>query len=200
MIRTIVPILAFLLAGVVFFAYIRPTFEGIKVVQDEVKEYDVSIQRAAQLRQRVSDLTAQMDALSTTDLERLEAILPDDIDQVELLISLDAVVRARGMTFDGVGLSGNRLATNVHDRFLAPADQKKKSSTSFDVFSVSFSTTGTYENFKRLIRDLEKSLVLMEVKSIAFSSNAKSENPGQFVSDEIYTFSVTLETHSLSSI
>lgn len=58
----------------------------------------------------------------------------------------------------------------------------------YSTLEIGFSVEGTYDDFRAFLEDLERSLVLMEVTSVAFGSSEGDSIP----------FSVTIRLHSLN--
>lgn len=173
MFRTLLPLFALIVAIAVFFTYIKPTFEYVKEVQDEAHEYAEAVNTAEQLRAKIEELIDARNNISQFDLERLEILLPDRIDEVEFLISLDSLARIHGMQLGNIGISSGSsespeevLGIETEERRGGVRTETQSDTIPFDM---GFVLTGTYDQFRSFLAALEQSLNFVEVRSIDFS-------------------------------
>ncbi len=213
MFKALTPIIGILVAVGLFFTYVQPTFEEVKLIQNETAQYAQAVERASELQRRISELRSQQNAIPLGDLERLEAFLPNRIDEVSLLIDIDALADEHNLVLgdikvasdDGKESSGD-LAGRSNAAALPPADATDPAAdptldplagtsgsgelvSQYSTLDISFSVTGTYNNFRAFLLEVERSLVLMEVVSIEFT-----ESEGELV-----PFTVTLRFYSLNA-
>lgn len=176
MFKVLAPIIGIIISVGLFFTYVQPTLDEVKAIQVEAAEYDEALTRASELRQRIAELNQRQSAISLAELERLEAFLPDRIDEVSVLIDIDALASARGLALSDIEVSDPPV--EVQDQAIDPFDPsfgmdalgEGDIRSQYDVLDVGFSVTGTYEGFREFLTDLERSLVLMEVVEIAFTT------------------------------
>lgn len=176
MFKALTPVIAILVAVGLFFTYVQPTFDEIRAVQDETHDYDEAISKAEQLRDRINELNRQKNSISLTNLERLEAFLPDRVDEVELLIAIDALADTHNLAFGDIIVGGESAeaaaesARNRTDEDDMP-DNDGSPGDQYEQLDIGFTVTGTYEDFREFLKEVERSLVLMEVTEIAFTES-----------------------------
>ena len=181
MIRTLIPIFAILVAIALFLTYIQPTFGEIGEVQEEAFQYKDAIDKAEQLRLLVQELTAERNNIPLADLERLEGLLPDSIDEISLLIDLDALATVHSMSLGSIQIQsegdGDGGVGDIHDRFNETvSDENVSLDTPYRSLDISFTISGTYEEFRAFLADLERSLVLNEVINLQFGDSEEESD------------------------
>lgn len=187
MFRALLPIVGILIAVGLFFSYVQPTYRETQAVRAEAAQYTEAISHALELQRRVSDLKARQNSISLADLERLEALLPDEIDEVAFLVDLNALAGKHGL-----GLGDIRVVDSVdaesadapstrrgdtEEEALAPAEGGIDTAArgKYRTLDVHFAVLGTYENFRSFLTDLERSLVLMDIFDLSFSQTEETE-------------------------
>lgn len=180
MFRTLTPIIAILIGIGLLTTYVRPTFEAVGALQDETEDYAQAIDRADALRTRINELVAKQNAFSSVDLERLEAFLPDRVDEVSLMLDLDALATQHRLAFGNISVKNNVSVEEVTEARAiaddidpaAPQQERAVSSgAAYVPMDISFTVTGTYQDFRSYLRELERSLLLMDVVRISFAES-----------------------------
>lgn len=205
------PIIGILVAIGLFFSYVRPTFEEIKGIQSETAEYAQAVEKASALQARINELKARQSSIPLADLERLEAFLPDRVDEVAALIDLDALAGKHRLVLGDItvgddegkstpGQAGNSPAATPRQTPATPAPGPATTqaaaampvsgadflqpgagtpSEEYSALEIGFSVTGTYDDFRMFLDEIERSLVLMEVSKISFTTGDEGD-AGQF--------------------
>jgi len=177
MFRIIGPILSILIAGTVFIFFVRPMYAEIKLLQEEANEYGVAVSKAADFNELLDSLVSKRNIFSAYDLERLDAFLPSEIDEVQVLTDLESLATKHGLIFDQVEVELDSVDfESTRNETIAESASKKESDSLIDKLTtrnVSFVLLGNYDQFKSFLLELERSLVLMEVMSIGFESSAE---------------------------
>lgn len=178
MFKTLTPVFALVVAAALFFTYIQPTFENVKETQSEAAEYRDAVDKAEQLRELIDDKLADRNAFAPRDLERLEVMLPDRVDEVGFLMSLDRLASDHGVQLSDIevetqgdtsiealtgGTSGRDARSSAENGTHAP-------------FDITFQIRGQYEEFRDFLRSLERSLKLVEVMELNFGEADEEGN------------------------
>lgn len=189
MIRTITPIFSIIIALVIFFFYAKPEFVVIKATQGETKQYEDAAATAAALNNELNALVDKKRSFSAGDLERLDALVPTDINEVRILADLNEIARTHNMLFGNIDVenSDTENAASGQAGALGGDTGQRVAYTDFLTSDITFSLIGTYEQFKAFLADVEKSLVLLEVINIAFD-----EGEGN-----LQQYNITVRTFSL---
>jgi len=89
MIRFILPIIFVIVAIGLFFGYVDPVYDDVKVLRAEEARFIDALDRSKELQQIKDQLLAKYNTFSSADLERLQKLLPDNVDNVRLVLDLD---------------------------------------------------------------------------------------------------------------
>jgi Tfp pilus assembly protein PilO len=152
----------------VFFFFTKDQFAQIELVQADMAKYEEAVSRAQELNSELKRKIDQKRSYSPDVLERLNALVPTEINEVKILTDLNEIARSHNMLFGNVSVenTGQSSGRSSGDEPLA----QRVSYPDIQNTALSFSLIGTYEQFKSFLADVEQSLVLMEVSEIKFSS------------------------------
>lgn len=166
MIRTITPIFSIIIGLSIFFFFTQPMFAEIKQAQGETKQYTQVVKTAEARNQQLTEKQTEKRSHSPEDLERLDALVPQEIDEVKILADLSELARKHTMLFGNVSITKS-------DDDAASSQDDSGEIVGYDSLAhtdIEFSLIGTYDQFKSLLADIESSLVMLEVQSINFST------------------------------
>jgi hypothetical protein len=169
--RTLTPILSIVIAVMIFMFFTQPTFSEVTAVKTEMSEYTTAIEKynlfSAKLEEKLSVKTNR----SASDNERLDRLVPDEIDDTQILVDIEALAEKNGMLFGNISVKNNnatlaRKTENVSQGL--PASQELAS------VDVTFGVIGSYEQFDTFMLDLESSLTLFEVIGLSYTASPSS--------------------------
>lgn len=179
MTRLILPLAIIVAAGSVFFLLTKPLLADISLLRLEKARLEQGLENARKLKEVRDNLIQVSNNFLRQDLDRLGKMLPDNVDNVKLIIDINNLARAAGMSIRNIrikteeGQSGKEV--------IAESSQKSGSVT------LGFSVSGPYANFSDFLGRLARSLRLVDVTSASFSSNDKN----------FYDYSVEVKTYWL---
>ncbi len=101
------PIFFILVAGGLFFTYVDPTYKSVQALIAENDRYDQALTKAKELQSARDGLLSRYNTFNDTDLERLQKMLPDQIDNVRLILDIESIAKQHGLTLDDFGFSGD---------------------------------------------------------------------------------------------
>ncbi len=183
----ITPIILILISLGAFFMYVDPNYRGTDLqsgarsvmdLQKEDAEYQTALNNTTAIRQKRDALVAKMGAINPDDLSKLGELLPDNVDNIKLVIDMNQIAQNHSLTLKNIKLDTGAAA----DPSKLGADTSK-----YGTVGLSFSVSSSYENFQNFLTDLEKSLRLVEITDLSVSGNDTG----------IYDFSVSLKTYWL---
>lgn len=102
MYRLLTPLLALIVAITLYATYIKPTLNKYKEIDTEIGRYDAALSKAAELKTRIQELINEKKAIPQSDLERLMVLVPDSIDEVEVIMALDEIANNNRLTLQGL--------------------------------------------------------------------------------------------------
>jgi Tfp pilus assembly protein PilO len=189
MIKFIFSGIAFALAIGIFFMYTQPTYDGTRVLQVEVDQYDQALDKAAELQEVKQTLLSRYNAFNPEDLSRLQKLLPDHVDNVRLVLDLDILAGTHGMALQNVVINAPGSETNEGSAAGSIGGARQK----FDSLTLKFSTRASYTAFVAFLEDLESSLRIVDLVSLALAPEATTNDS----TEPMYRFDITLKTYWL---
>lgn len=175
----IFPLLFAVVAGGLFFGFIDPTWSRVKELRTEVSQFDTALTRSKELQQTRDTLLSKYNTLSPASLARLAKMIPDNVDNVRLILDIDSIANRYGMRVSDVALDADTSRT---DRGQIGPDESRYASR-----LLSFSVTGSYTEFRAFLEDLEQSLRLVDVMKVEFTATESG----------VYDFAVSIKTYWL---
>ncbi|MBU0750453.1 hypothetical protein KKH15_02965 [Patescibacteria group bacterium] len=154
----------------ILLAYVHPTYSvSVTSLQNEIKGYDSALDAANMFASREAELINQRSNIDPSGLDRLEAFLPDGVDNVQLFLDLDALAGRTGMTI---------LDLDVSDLSAAGAPKEGESASlgqqaPVDHIDLTLSATGTYTAMRAFIAGSEQSLRLLDLVDLTVKDSEK---------------------------
>ncbi len=182
-----------LLSVGLFFGYVNPTYGGttgssvlaeksIKELKIEQANYVDALSKAHEIETARTGLLEKYNAIPKDDLDKLVKLLPDHVDSVRLIIDINNIAAAYGMTLKNITLIDDKETPAPAASSIGPTTQKYAS------VGLRFSVSGTYDNFRTFLHDLEQSLRIIDVTTIGFSVKPESDT---------YEYALTVGTYRL---
>lgn len=148
-------------------AYTNPAYQTIKALAAQAASYDDALNKAQELKATRDQLLSKRNTFSATDLQKVQRMLPDNVDNIRLIIDINNVAARHSLTLSGVQLG--EISDTRSNRNAAAIGS---SGSSVGSVSVSFSVTATYDVFQAFLRDLEHSLRIVDVERLTFTAGA----------------------------
>lgn len=177
--RFLFPIVMLVAAGAIFFLLTKPLLAELATLRAEKVRLETGLANARQLKEVRDGLLKTAQGFAKDDLDRLVKMLPDNVDNVKLIIDMNNLARGSGMNIRSAKIKTNEGASGKD--VIAESGQKKGAVT------LSFGVSGPYSNFQDFLGRLAKSLRLVDVTAISFGSNEKN----------FYDYSVDIQTYWL---
>lgn len=187
MARFIFPILMTLAAIGLFVFYTNGAYQRVTELRKTQAAYSDALDNSRKLLEVHDALAAKYSSFSREDKERLEKLMPDNVDNIRLILNIDKIAKQYGMLpadikFDASTAEASSAGAQNAPRSPAEARELERP---YGTFELEFSVTGTYPKFLQFLRDLEQSLRIIDVEAIAFSTGV-----GDSSSTYRYTFKV----------
>src|ERR1035437_9017270 len=182
--RNITALILIVLAVGIYFTYTSGQITVLKSIQAENNQYLSAIDNATKLIKLRGTVLDQYNAISAGDKARLDNLVPDNIDNVRLIIDISGIATRHGITAAGIKTSADTAASTPKQ---TASNQTSVTGGGLSTVTVTFNVTTTYVNFIAFLQDLERSLRILDVTSITLSASANG----------IYTYGVTLNTYWL---
>lgn len=180
--RIIISFLFLATAVTLFFVKTQPNFNDIKTLQLEKQEYGDALANSRELQTLRDKLLSQYNAISQDDRDRLNKLLPFQIDSSNLIVMFEEIVKAHGILLKKIDVKESKQSADS-SAVLGEVSLPYKS------INLTLLVSGPYASILALFSDLDKSLRLIDVENISFSAAAT----------DTYEFSITARTYSAST-
>ena len=180
MMRLFLPIIVIVAAGLVFFKLTDPMLAKVDELKVEKAKLDEGLKNARELRTVLDALLATRNSFNQSDLDRLGKFLPDNVDNVRLIIDINNIARPYNMTIRNLRIKADEDKGEAS--VIEGGERLNKGAV-----TLGFSVSGSYENIQPFLEDLAKSLRLVDISAVTFSSNEKN----------LYDYSVEIQTYWL---
>ena len=180
--RSFTPIILILVSVALFFVFVNPHYQQTQLLLEQKTEYEDALNRARELESARDELFTKYNSFSRTDLDRLYRLVPEEINIVKLVADMDDVAGRYGIAIKGISVEEEIVDNSMQ---IVPEERVN----SYLTTSISFSFEVKYDQLVNFIRDLEKSLQVIDIVSVSFSSDEKET--------EIYEYKIKFNTYRL---
>ncbi len=168
-------------AGATLFLYTQPTYDNVKVLENQSSEYSQALAKARELQELIKSLLDRYNSFEPGDLDRLNRSLPDHVDNVRLVLDLDNLASKHRMSLENVAI-GQAAKNSSQSASVGAAQPIGKNDQKYDSLTLSFTMHGTYEDFTAFLKDIESSLRIVDVVSLGIVPDS-SQAVGQYQYD-----------------
>ncbi|MEK7642237.1 MAG: hypothetical protein AAB392_00360 [Patescibacteria group bacterium] len=166
-----------IITGSVIYAFTIPTFSDISILLNEKDSYEEMIDKSKNIEERKNTLLAEFNNVSAKDVQKIETLIPSSLNFVKLVSDIDVVASKYGIAIDGVVSTDH--SNNAES--IAEASEAKKLNSA----TISFRFEANYDKFNSFLDDLERSLRILDIKSIYITSGDKNK----------YTYQISFDTY-----
>ncbi len=166
MTRFLLPLALFAAAVGLFVLYTNPTYQTIKTLGVEQASYDDALAKSSELHAVRDQLLAKRATFAQADIDKLQHVLPDNVDNIRLIIDINNIASRHGLSLANVALgevSGGSTA--------ASAAAVGASGSPIGSVTVGFSLVANYDNYLAFLQDLEHSLRIVDIEKISFRAD-----------------------------
>mgnify|MGYP003433599530 CR=1 FL=1 len=181
-----------------FFLITQPIYGEIKLLQEEADAYGQALDNSASLQKERDRLTTKYNSFAAEDILKLEKMLPNTVDNIQLILEIQEEASKRGIIDKNVEFEPEQFAEQTAEDVVLPEGDTAGNSTSrdratttrrsatlednkdYEAFELEFSVEGSYDDFVSFMKLMERSLRLVDINSISFT-------PGTSEKDKVYT-------------
>lgn len=192
----LLPIIALLFAIALFFLYIKPTYSGsVHDTSQQIASFDQALAAADRFQQKETQLTQARAQIPADSLSRLSEFLPDGVDNVQLILDMDALAARSGITLSdfntqdssGSGSSPTTNGSTPASTLPSSPSLSLTSSSAIDSLNLTFKATGTYSSFRTFLAAMENSLRPLDVVNLDVTE----------ADNGVYTYGMTVRIYWL---
>ena len=178
----ILPVVLFLIALGLFFGYINPTYTGsIASLRAEIASYDGALVAARNYEAKKEQLISERNLIPQEGIANVEAFLPDGVDNVQLILDLNARAARSGLELSNFDIITTQPKESEEEFTLTSDDD-------IESLELSMSATGTYASFKRFVEGAELSLRPLDLVEVEIQDSPTG----------VYTFQITFRIYWLA--
>lgn len=187
--KNIIPIILIILAIGIFYTFTDQRISQIQATAASNADYLSAINNSVELINERDAVLKQYNTISATDMARLNTMLPDNVDNVRLIIDVNGIAARHGFSLQGITTSADSsTGSSGSGGGLSESSGDTDSDTPYGVVTVSFSFTSSYDNFVAFMQDIQSSLRILDISQLNITAGS---TPGSF------TYSMQLSTYWL---
>lgn len=185
--RFLIPILLIAAAIGSYFLYTEPIYteaKGVKADVDKLRDAEAKLADALKKR---DELATKYNSLQPEDIARLEKLMPDNLDNIKLIIDVDRSAKKNGVILNAVKFDVDqrkaqenpitgRTVTTTDTTPIAGTNQSSIASrANYNTFTLTMTFTGSFASFTKLMAEIEKNLRIIDITSINFDAQDSKE-------------------------
>ena len=152
----------------VAYAFIYPSFGEVSALTQEKEKYNDALETVMNIENKKNELLTQFNSISEEDKKEINTILPTSFDFIRLISQIDAVASQHGISIDKI--SSKETASS------GSSIEEAKPANSYRSAVISFSFEASYDKFLNFVNDLEKSMRILDIKSVGLQTEEKGFN------------------------
>jgi len=181
----ILPSVSILLAIGILFGYAGPAWSGsLADTKAAIALDDQALAAAKEYAMQQNSLASARSAIDPADLARLSTFLPDSVDNVGLILDLNALAARSGLALSNVDVVTNDADASATQRGTLPGSTAQDPVGSVNI---SLTAVGTFGALQAFMAGVERSARLLDFRDIV----VKGSDTG------VYTYQMTLRLYWL---
>lgn len=106
------PLLGIIVAVLIFFGYVNPMWKGpIATTKAAIASNNAALSAARAYEAQQSQLTAARSSIDPAALARLTSFLPDSVDNVRIILDLDALAGKSGLVLSNINVAQSQSSS-----------------------------------------------------------------------------------------
>lgn len=134
----------------IFFVFASPMLTDISALSAKAASYNEALGNSKALENERDKLTTKYNSISTENLQKLKKFLPENVDNIRLILEIEKIASPYGMALKDVKYNADDIDNTTPKGVITGGP--KQSPKEYGVFDLEFSTTGTYKNFLSFAR------------------------------------------------
>ena len=179
MTKYLFPLLLVVIALGLFFGFTQPLLDQLTSLQKEQASIGEVLQNTGSLARTRDTLLNRYNEITAENKARLAKALPDQVDNVRLIIDIDAVASRFGLKLKNIVVQSDPATSKSNS--IGP-DGKK-----YATFNLSFDVQASYDTMRTFLLALDQSLRIIDVTGVSFAADDKDQN----------TYTIHLQTYWL---
>ncbi len=175
-------ILGISIVGIFMFA--NPIYKEITALKLVSASYNEALDNSKSLESERDKLTMKYNSITPENLVKIQKLLPDNVDNIRLILEIEKLAIPYGMALKGVKYSPVKKDTSSTAAGVVPGIAQNAGVPApveeYGSWDLEFTTKGTYSNFINFTKDLERNLRIVDIFSVQFVASPDNilKNPG----------------------
>jgi len=197
MFRFAFPIILIGIAIAGFFMFANPFYKDISSLSAQAVSYNEALDNSKSLEAERDKLTQKYNSISLDDLTKLQKFLPDNVNNIRLILEIEKIASPYGMVLKDVKYDTTSIKETASQTKAVQGGVTAKTNSDFGTWNLEFSTQGTFPNFLNFVKDLESNLRIVDISSIEFSSTATTGTGANASPSNSYKYAFKIKTYWL---
>src|SRR3989338_6877613 len=194
--KFVTPIILIAIAITAFFLLAAPAYRDLSDLRAEIASYNEALGNSKALENERDKLAAKYNSFWTEDLSRLEKLLPENADNIRLILEIEQLASPYGMSLKDVKYTTIDTTLSAAGGNVVQRTAARQASKNYGTMELEFGISGTYDNFINFTKDLENNLRILNIATISFSSD-KGPSLGKIAPQSSYDYSFKIKTYWL---
>jgi hypothetical protein len=191
------PAILIAIAVAIFFTFTQVIYSDVNKLRADVASYDEALNNSKALENERDKLTQKYNSIGGENLDKLKKLLPENVDNIRLILEIEKIAGPYGMTLKDVKYSTKDKTKGQAAQGEIQGGTTAGTPKDYGIWELQFATTGTYANFLNFIKDLEKNLRIVDVTAVEFSSDVSSLGVAPL--SQPYQYRFTIKTYWLKN-
>ena len=146
-----------------YFTFTRVKLDEARAVDTINKQYQKALSNSEQLVKDRDKVLAAYNQISPAHQERLHKIIPDNVDNVRLIIDVNGVASRHGLAIKNVKTTTPKDLPDLTGTSAVNNDK-------YNTVTLNFDISADYQTFLTFLKDLEASLRILEISKISLKT------------------------------
>lgn len=169
----------------VYFVYVKPMTVDIKAYRAQKAEFVDLLNKVQQITEKRDALSQDYDSISTEEIDRLNKIVPETFNSVQMLNNLSVLVSKYGVSIKDFKVTPDNKNT---------IDIAPDSSSNYKTTNITMKFNGQYDQFIKVLNEIESSLVLIDIIGLDITGGSAGGKLSQSTSMD---YTLEAKTYSL---
>lgn len=175
--RILINILFLGLAFYTGFYLIKPEWGKIESLKAETASYKETLENIEKMQDLRDELLDEYNSISDADKNKLENMFSNSLNEGELMLMFSELAKSSSLVVSDINLEGVREQSS--------SVVLGRKNESYVPYNLSIQAVGSYGAFKSFLKNMEKSLLIIDVSNISLSPQ-NSEGAG----NDFYKFDI----------
>ncbi len=182
--KNIFSIIVIIASIAAFVLIVKPQYDEIQVMQERESELEVVLDNARELQRLRDGLLEKRNQLSQSDLDRLEKLIPENSDNVKLILELQRIADQYNLEIQ----TASSQKDGDDEEGEASFDVESKD---YGIITLEFTIQGGYADFVNFLEAVESNIRITDLRSLSISPNASEE------ATQTYAYQMSVQTYWL---